>query len=98
MTLNLNPSELQAVTDQLLAALLPAFQKAAQGASKSANVVLDCMTVETVAGRLKCDPKTVRKYIQDGSLKAANFGSWERPVYKVSESDFYEFYHAHRKK
>lgn len=97
MTFNLNPSELQIVTDQLLAVLLPALHKAAQGASKTKNQVLDCLTVETVAKRLKCDPKTVRRYIQDDKLKAANFGTWERPVWKISESDFTDFYQANRR-
>ena len=97
MNITLNPSELQAVTEQLLAVLLPAIQKAFQSNAKVRSEVLDCLTVEAVAQRLKCDPKTVRKYIQDGKLGAANFGTWDRPVWKISEADFAEFYRSHRK-
>ena len=75
MTLSLTPSELQIFTDQLVAAFLPAFHKAVQKASKATDEALDCLTVETTAKRLKCDPKTVRRYIKDDKLRASNFGT-----------------------
>lgn len=96
MTITLAPAELQTLTEQLLTALLPAFQKQAQAASKASAEALHCLTVAEVAKRLKCVEKTVLKYIAEGTLRAAKVGTWERPQYKVSEADLTAFYNAHR--
>lgn len=96
MTINLNPSELQLLIEQITAALLPTFEKRVSTASKATAEALQCLTVEDVAKRLKCDKKTVCKYINEGKLRAANLGTCERPTWKVSEADLLSFYSAHR--
>ncbi len=67
MTITLAPAELQTLTEQLLTALLPAFQKHVATASKASTEALYCLTAAEVAKRLKCVEKTVLKYIAEGA-------------------------------
>lgn len=97
MNMRLNPNELQSLIDQIVSALSPTLQKRVEAAAKvSEEDVLYYLTVEEVAKRLKCDPKTVWKRIHEDKLRAANVGNFKRPQYRVSETDFSAFYHAHR--
>ena len=44
------------------------------------------LTPEEVAKRWKCHPNTVRKYCQEGMLKAHYIaGSWKIPTYALKE-------------
>lgn len=97
MSINLNPSELQALIDQIIMALAPTFQKRVEVTAKAAGEVLYCMTVEKVAERLDRDAKTVLKYIRESKLRAANIGTSAKPQWRVSEADFADFYRQHRK-
>ena len=98
MQINLNPAELTAISLQIVeavTALHESFAKRREAQQRAADN-LDCLTVADVAKRLKCDAKTVRKYIAEGKLKAANFGDMQRPQYRTSEADLRAFYAAHR--
>lgn len=97
MSINLNPTELQALIDQILAALAPSFEKRVEVQRKAVTEAIQCLTVEEVAKRLKCVPKTVCKWIAEGKLRAANLGTFSKPVWRVSETDFADFYRQHRK-
>lgn len=44
------------------------------------------LTVAEVAARLKIKPKTVRKLIRSGQLKASNIGSKKGPLYAIREA------------
>lgn len=96
MNINLSPSELQLLIEQITAALLPTFEKRVSTASKATTEALQCLTIADTGKRLKMHPKTVLKYVGDGRLKAANVGTLERPQYLVSEADLASFYKAHR--
>ena len=97
MSITLNPCDLQAIIDQIVAALAPTFQKRVEATAKASGEALYCLTVEGVAKRLERDVKTVLKYIREGKMRAANIGTREKPQYRVSEADFAEFYRLHRK-
>lgn len=45
----------------------------------------DVLTVAEVAARLRIRPKTVRKFIRSGALKASNIGTAKRPRYAIRE-------------
>lgn len=96
MSINLTPNEMQQLIEQIVNGLLPTFEKRVSAASKATNAPVECLSVEDVAKRLKCDKKTVCKYINEGKLRAAYFGTLERPIWKVSEADLQAFYTAHR--
>jgi len=52
------------------------------------------LTVADVADRLKVQPKTVRKFIQAGALKASNIGTRKRPRYAIREAFLEAFLEA----
>lgn len=52
------------------------------------------LTVAEVAERLKIKPKTVRKLIRSGQLKASNIGSAKRPRYAIREAFLLAFLEA----
>lgn len=52
------------------------------------------LNVAEVAERLKVRPKTVRKFIRSGALKASNIGSKKRPRYVIREAFLYAFLEA----
>ena len=54
----------------------------------------ETMTVAQVAERLKVQPKTVRKFIRSGTLKASNIGTPERPRYAIREAILLAFLEA----
>lgn len=96
MSIHLNPQELQALIQQLIDALLPAFEKQAKEQVKATKSILTTLTVAEVAQRLKWSEKTVLNRIEDGRLKADNVVTLGKPQYRISEADLNEFYTRHR--
>lgn len=97
MSINLSPTELQALIDQIIAALAPTFEKRVEVQRKATTEAIQCLTVEEVAKRFKVVPKTVCKWITDSKLRATNLGTFDRPVWRVSDTDLADFYRQHRK-
>ena len=95
LTIALPPVVIDQLAALILASLKPHLNAEATKQSSTAKTSLPLLTVKEVAKRLKCVEKTVLKHIKDGKLNAANFGTWDRPSYKISEADFLAFYQGH---
>ena len=92
MTFGLTPAELQALAELLKDALLPMLVTATE--STRANMKM--LTVDEVAVNAKVVRKTVENWITGGKLRAvANWGTDKRPMYRVSEAAYWNFYENH---
>ncbi len=54
----------------------------------------ETLTTRHVAERLHVQPKTVRKWIKTGELKASNLGGKKRPRYVIREASVEAFLEA----
>lgn len=89
MILSLTPAELQAIAELLKDAILPMLDSASQ--SQRGNMRM--LTIDDVAENANVVRKTVENWIAGGKLRAvADWGSDERPMYRVSEAAYWEFY------
>lgn len=89
MTFGLTPIELQTIALQLKEELLPLMNSASQSHRGSMKL----LTIDEVAENANVVRKTVENWIAGGKLRAvANWGTDKRPMYRVSEDAYWEFY------
>lgn len=91
MNFGLSPNELTILADQLVAQILPRVNAAIQQASKGSQHSLTQLTVEDVAAQLKLSEKTIHKYLKERRLGGSNLGTFEKPVWRISQQAVQEF-------
>lgn len=58
----------------------------------------DLMTVDEVAKELRVNARKVYQLVQSGELVAANIGTEERKIFRITRSDLEVFLHSRRQK
>lgn len=86
MQLTLTPQELQTLASQITEAVYR--QLAAEAKQAVAHNRL--LTVAEAASLLKMSQKTICKYLREGILVGKNFGTLDKPVWRVLESSLHQ--------
>lgn len=84
--------------DELASRLFVLLEKQLLSVSKAATVTNDAETVLTVADaakKLKLCSKTILNRIDSGLLPATNYGTVQRPQWRISPADLNAFRTAH---
>lgn len=90
MVLTLTALEIQELSAAILTGLLPRIDEAL--ASQQSRHELKMLTLEEVATNAGVVRKTVERWVADGKLKARNWGTPSKPLYRVSVEDYWRFY------
>lgn len=91
MNITLTPSEVNTIAEQISASVLARVNAVLQQELKSTRPSLVRLTVKEVAEQLKLSEKTIHKYLSAGRLRGSNLGTFDKPIWRISQQDVENF-------